>query len=170
MWLATTTDLFQAKWSADIHREWMRNVLANRPDLSAKRLERTRILMDANVEDCLITGYEQLIEELTLPDPDDRHVLAAAITAGATVIITFNLRDFPEDRLSPYGIKAVHPDEFVLMLLNEAPDTVCAVAEEHRQALQNPPKTREQYLDTLNKQGLIETAKRLRELAESTAT
>ena len=73
MWLATTADFFQPRWSAEIHREWMDNVLENRLDLSAERLERTRVLMDANVEDCLVTGYEDLIAGLNLPDPDDRH-------------------------------------------------------------------------------------------------
>jgi hypothetical protein len=90
MWLATTTSLFQPRWSAEIHREWMNHVLANRPDLSMERIERTRTLMDANVEDCLVTGYEGLISGLTLPDPDDRHVLAAAIHARAILILTFN--------------------------------------------------------------------------------
>ncbi|MGH9822998.1 MAG: PIN domain-containing protein, partial [Blastocatellia bacterium] len=73
MWLATTS-LFEGRWSEEIHREWMSNVLANRSDLSAERLERTRRLMDANVEDCLVLGYEGLIDGLVLPDPNDRHV------------------------------------------------------------------------------------------------
>ena len=149
MWLATTTSLFEPRWSAEIHREWMSHVLANRPDLSAERIERTRMLMDTKVEDCLVTGYEGLIDGLTLPDPDDRHVLAAAIHAQATLILTFNLRDFPDDILAPYGIQAQHPDEFLCILLEGDPESVCAAAEEHRQALKSPPKTREQYLETL---------------------
>ena len=164
MWLATTTSLFQPRWSAEIHREWMDNVMANRPDLSAERLERTRMLMDTKVEDCLVTGYERLIVGLTLPDPDDRHVLAAAIHAQATLILTFNLRDFPDDVLAPYGIQAQHPDEFLCILLETDPESVCATAEEHRQALKSPPKTREQYLDTLRKQGLVKTVKKMMDL------
>jgi hypothetical protein len=138
MWLATTTSLFQPRWSAEIHREWMNHVLANRPDLSMERIERTRTLMDANVEDCLVTGYEGLISGLTLPDPDDRHVLAAAIHAQATLILTFNLRDFPDGVLAPYGIRAQHPDEFLSILLATDLELVCAAAEEHRQSLKNP--------------------------------
>jgi hypothetical protein len=166
MWLATTTSLLQPRWSADIHREWMSHVLANRPDLSAERIERTRILMDANVEDCLVTGYEGLIAGLTLPDPDDRHVLAAAIHAQATLILTFNLRDFPDDILASYGIRAQHPDEFLSILLEADPESVCAAAEEHRQSLKNPPKTREQYLETLRKQGLVETVIKMMDLCQ----
>ena len=71
------TDLFRARWSEWIHIEWMRNLLARRPDLSRERLQRTRQLMDQSVPDCLVTGYEGLIDSLNLPDSNDRHVLAA---------------------------------------------------------------------------------------------
>ena len=70
------TDLFQARWTDQIHDEWTRNVLANRPELTAESLARCRRLMDEHVPDCLVTGYESLIPTLSLPDPDDRHVLA----------------------------------------------------------------------------------------------
>lgn len=73
------TDLFRAKWTDQIHDEWIRSVLEQRPDLRREQLERTRQLMNAHVRDCLVTGYEDLIPALSLPDPDDRHVLAAAI-------------------------------------------------------------------------------------------
>lgn len=98
------TDLFRARWTDQIHDEWIRNVLANRPDLTSEQLDRTRELMNAHVRDCLVTGYESLIDSLVLPDPDDRHVLAAAIRTRASVIVTFNLSDFPEATLEPLGI------------------------------------------------------------------
>ncbi len=97
-------DLFRATWTEEIHNEWIRSVLADRPDLSRRQLERTRDLMDVHVRDCLVTGHEHLIPKLSLPDPDDRHVLAAAITCGADVIVTFNLADFPIDALAPHRI------------------------------------------------------------------
>jgi len=84
-------DLFQARWTDAIHDEWTRNVAANRPDSSPAGLARCRKLMDEHVPDCLVTGYEALIPTLTLPDVDDRHVLAAAIHGGAGLIVTFNL-------------------------------------------------------------------------------
>lgn len=77
------TDVFRARWTADIHEEWMRNVLQSRPDLTREQLERTRALMDANVRDGVVKGYQSMIPRLQLPDPDDRHVLAAAIRAKA---------------------------------------------------------------------------------------
>ena len=78
------TGLFQAKWTDRIHEEWTRNLLEDRPELGREKLERVRRLMDAHAEDCLVTGYEGLIGPLSLPDPDDRHVLAAAIHAKAS--------------------------------------------------------------------------------------
>jgi predicted nucleic acid-binding protein len=80
--------LMRAKWTHAIHDEWMRNVLKDNPHLSAERLARTRTLMDEAIRDCLVTGHEELIASLSLPDPDDCHVLAAAIHAGAEVIVT----------------------------------------------------------------------------------
>ena len=100
------TDLYRAKWTDAIHDEWTRNVLRDRPDLKREQLQRTRDLMNSHARDCLVTGYERLINAVTLPDPDDRHVLAAAIRAGADIIVTFNLNDFPEKYLMPYGIEA----------------------------------------------------------------
>ena len=70
--------VYRAKWSKDIHEEWMSNLLLNRPDLTRAQLERTRDLMDKNAPDALVTGYEDLIPSLSLPDEGDRHVLAAA--------------------------------------------------------------------------------------------
>jgi hypothetical protein len=111
----------------------------------------------------LVTGYENLIDGLDLPDPDDRHVLAAAIRGRADVIVTANLKDFPAESLAPFGIDAQHPDEFILHLLDLAPGKVSGAARDHRQSLKNPPKTIEEYLDTLEAQGLTQTVSVLRE-------
>lgn len=103
------TDLYRAKWTEAIHDEWTRNLLNNRRDLRPEQLQRARELMNAQVRDCLVTGYESLIDAVRLPDLDDRHVLAAAIRSNANFIVTFNLHDFPVDALEPFGIEAVHP-------------------------------------------------------------
>jgi hypothetical protein len=155
--------VFRAKWSAEVHEEWIRNLLANRPDLTRAQLERTRQLMDKAAPDALVTGYEQLIPELALPDLNDRHVLAAAIHAGANVIVTCNLGDFPPHVLGEFDIEAQHPDEFILRLLDLVPVLVVEAAENHRQSLKNPPKTVDEYIDTLEAQGLTQTASALRE-------
>lgn len=158
------TDLFRARWTEDIHEEWIRSLLEARADLRREQLERTRELMNANVRDCLVEGYRSLIPGLELPDPDDRHVLAAAIRASASVIVTFNLRDFPAAQLEQYGVEAQHPDEFVVHLIDLNQAKVCAAAEEQRRSLRNPPKTAEEYLEIMLKQRLPQTAALLRSL------
>jgi hypothetical protein len=165
MYLALT-DLFRAKWTDAIHEEWMRNVLKDYPDITREKLERTRDLMNAHVRDCLVTDYEDLITAVTLPDPGDRHVVAAAIRAGADVIVTTNLSDFPKETLGKYGIEAQHPDEFITHLLDLAPNLVCAAAKRQRESLKNPPLTVEQYLESLERQGLAQTVASLRQFAE----
>lgn len=159
------TGLFRARWSAGVHEEWMTRLLENRPDLSREKLERTRTLMDKHVEDALVTGYEDLIEGLDLPDDDDRHVLAAAIRGRADVIVTRNLKDFPAERLQPYGIEAQHPDEFVVHLIDLSPGLVIEASRRHRKSLKKPAKSVEEYLEMLEKEGLTETAAILRDYA-----
>ena len=157
------TELFQAKWSAQIHEEWIRNVLKSRADLTREKLEKTRTLMDRYAGDALVEGHEVLIPTLTLRDQGDIHVLAAAIHAKADAIITFNLRDFPERVLQPYGIVALHPDVFLCQLLDQDKDSVCEAVREQRLSLKNPPRTAEELLDTLEHQGLRRGVTRLRE-------
>jgi hypothetical protein len=158
-----TTDLFRARWTDQIHDEWIRNVLTNRPDLKREQLERTRHLMNAHVLDCLVTGYDNLIDRLTLPDPNDRHVLAAAILTGADVIVTFNLDDFPKQVLKPLGIEAQHPDVFVTHLFDLDAPAVCAAARRQRQSLRNPPKAVNEFLKILLQQQLPQTVAKFRE-------
>jgi nucleoside-diphosphate-sugar epimerase len=102
--------------------------------------------MNEAVRDCLVTGYEELIGSLTLPDPDDRHVLAAAIRAGAEVIVTYNLTDFPAETLARFDIEAQHPDDFLVSLLDVAAAVVCAAVKRQRESLRNPPKSAEELL------------------------
>jgi predicted nucleic acid-binding protein len=92
------TGIARARWTEQILDECFRNILARRPDLSESSLRRTRELMNRAIRDVLVTGHEALLPDACLPDPNDRHVLAAAVRAGAQVIVTFNLRDFPEAR------------------------------------------------------------------------
>jgi len=160
------SDLFRAKWTEAIHDEWIRNVLANRPDLKPEQLDRTRQLMNSHVRDCLISDFDDLIATLTLPDPDDRHVLAAAIRSGADRIVTYNLSDFPAQTLANYGIEAQHPDAFLTHLLSAAPAAVCAAFRRQRQSLKNPPKSVDEMLQTLEQQSLPQTVGVLRTLAD----
>ena len=158
------TDLFRAKWTDRIHEEWIGNLLEKRKDLTRERLERTRIKMNSNVRDCLVDGYEFLIESLDLPDPNDRHVVAAAIHSRCDVIVTYNLKHFPQETLSRHKLEAQHPDQFIAHLLDLDRAVVCQAAREHRARLRQPPKTVEEYLETLKSQQLTVTASSLHDM------
>lgn len=156
-------DVFEARWTEEIHDEWIRNVLKIRPDLTINQLTRTKDLMNLHVRDCLITDYEKLIDDLMLPDKNDRHVLAAAIHCQADIILTFNLRDFPKEILANYGIEAVPPDDFLSKLFEAQPNEICLAFERQLKSLKNPPKTTDELLNTLEANGLGETVIKLRE-------
>ena len=122
--------------------------------------------MNANADDCLVTNYHDIISSVALPDPNDQHVLAAAIRSGADVIVTFNLKHFPKNVIDQYGIEAQHPDEFITHLIDLAPHAVCTAAKRQRESLKNPPKSIAEFLDTLERLGLPQTVAGLRQFAE----
>ena len=160
------TDLYRARWTERIHDEWIGSLLSQRPDLSGERLQRTRDLMDRTVPDCLVTGFEELIDSLVLPDPGDRHILAAAIRSQAGVIVTYNTKDFPEDVLDGYGIEAQHPDEFVTHLYDLSPGAVCRAVRSQRLAIKNPPFSASDLLNTFLTLGLATTVAHLQSMEE----
>jgi hypothetical protein len=165
MHLAQTT-LFKARWSNLIHDEWTRNVLEDRPDLSAAQISRTRALMDAHVDGALVTDFEDLIPNLELPDLDDRHVLAAAIRCGANLIVTMNLKHFPIKELAAYGLEPIHPDAFVMRLLEMDLSLVLTAIKKQRARLTRPPLTPKDLLEVFEIQGLKQTALFLRDFAD----
>lgn len=160
------TDIFKAKWSEDIHREWIDALMRKEPHRDRTALDRTRDLMNQATRDCLVTGYEALIPSLDLPDPNDRHVLAAAIVGRCDVIVTQNLKDFPEDVLELYGIETLHPDDFLSNHLALAPGLFCSALRKVRARLKNPPYSAEDYLAILTQQGLVATAAELEQFKE----
>lgn len=101
-------------------------------------------------------------DTVDLPDPDDRHVLAAAIHADARAIITYNLKDFPDEALSRYGIESLHPDEFLSSLVATVPVFVCSVIKRHRESLRRPPYTAVELLEVFEGHGLIQSVHRLK--------
>jgi hypothetical protein len=145
-------DFLRVKWTDRIHREWTRAVRRQRPDLARKDLRRICRLMDQHVRGCRVRGYERWEPRLSLPDLNDRHVLAAALACVADVIVTFNTSDFPPTLLSPFGVVALAPDPFVLQLMDTG--IVVHAAAEHRQSLRRPPLSVPEYLDALRRNGL----------------
>jgi hypothetical protein len=159
------TSLVQARWTERILDECFYNLMKDRPDLEPARLRRTRALVNEAVRDCLVTGYEPLIEGLSLPDADDRHVLAAAIRAGAQAIVTFNLNHFPATTVRSYGMEALHPDRFVLGLIDLNEATVLRVVGEQEAALRRT-ETRD-IMTRLELQGLPKAVAVLRQLCRA---
>ena len=159
------SELFAAKWTEMIQDEWIRSLLKTRPELE-ERLQHTRKLMNKAVPDSLVEHFESLINGLDLPDPNDRHVLAAAIKCNAQIIVTSNLKDFPSETLESYGVEAMHPDEFIEHQFGLSQGAVIAAVKRIRGRLKSPEKSAGEYLETLASQGLPVTADLLKEFEE----
>ena len=151
--------LYQPKWSENIHAEWCRNLIKNRPDIEPHALKHTVTLMNKALPDANVNGFEYLISGLELPDPDDRHVLAAAIRAKAEIIVTLNHKDFPGSVLNAFNIETLHPDDFIFDLFDLNHALALEAVRRQSQSLRHPPLTVDEFLDMLLKQGLPMTAK-----------
>jgi predicted nucleic acid-binding protein len=154
--------LYHARWSASIHAEWTRNLLKDKPELIGK-LDLLVERMNASVPDCLVTHYEKLATTIELPDPDDRHVVAAAIVGHADAIVTFNTKDFPSSALQPYGIEVQHPDEFLMNQLQLQEIPALRAIKKMRARWTNPARPARELIAAFEKRGLPMTADLLRE-------
>lgn len=161
------TGLVQLKWTDEILDETMRALRRERPDIPAERLDVLRTLINESAADPLVTGYDGLIAALELPDPDDRHVLAAAITCGAQVIVTNNITDFPDGGLSPYTIEAQSPDDFLLQLVDLQPDAVWWCLKRMATDTSRPSLSAWELLDVLRDNSMPAASEALREWART---
>ena len=137
-------EIFVPRWTDRIQREWMRNLARDRPDIPAERIARVRKLMEEAFPEAQVKGYRTYEKLFPGVHHKDRHVSAAAVKAGAAVIVTWNLRDFPPDALSPHGISAIDPDRFIAGLAARE-TTAAMVLERHRAALRKPPCSPAEY-------------------------
>lgn len=158
--------LYTPKWTEIIHDEWKRNLLQNRPDLTDAQLQKTKDAMYGAFPDADVVHFEPLIETLNLPDPNDRHLLAAAIRCQADVIVTANLKDFPAAALAPYDVEAQHPDAFISNLIDLNPKKALKAFRAQVAFLKNPPRTAAQILDNLRKVKMPTTADKLAALMQ----
>lgn len=155
-------NLYHARWSATINDEWVRNLARNKPDIADKLPAVVKLMCDS-VPDCLVTHYEKLANNIELPDPDDRHVVAAAIVGHADAIITFNIKDFPPAVLQPYGIEVQHPDEFVVNQLQLQKIPALSAIKKMRARWTNPARSAQDLITAFELCGLPLTADFLRE-------
>lgn len=144
----------------------MGSLAASRPNVPFAAINRVRALMEAHVGDVSVAGYENLIGTLMLPDPDDRHVLAAAIHGKANVIVTSNLKDFPDAVLAPHQIRAQRPDDFILSLSDADAKGVALALAADRSDLVNPTVSVEDYLTFLERSSLPKTVAALRSIRD----
>jgi predicted nucleic acid-binding protein len=157
---------FAAKWTTQIESEWTSNLLLKRPDLDASKLAKTCDAMHRAVHDWQIERYESLIGSLSLPDADDRHVLAAAIRGHADCIVTFNLADFPKAEVDGFDIEVHHPDDFMMLQIELDEVRALKAFKAMRDRLQRPVLSPVEFIHTLAKVGLSRTASKLAEVIE----
>lgn len=151
------------RWTGRIHEEWTRNLRLRRPETPQAAVERTRQLMDLNLPEALVTV--PFTSDHALPDPDDQHVLDAALSAGAGVLLSFNLKHFPREAL-PSHLRAMHPDEFLVACLAGQQGRVLAALQELRADLKKPPLSASELLAALERAELPAFALKLRQHME----
>ena len=162
-----TAGLFAAKWSREIEREWIAALGDRRPELH-DRLEVRRDAMRDAVPDWEVpeAARAPLVAGYNLPDPDDHHVLAAAVAGHADCIVTANLKDFPAEIVGVYGLEVVDPDRFVINPWDLDPLIAMAAFKRMRARWRNPQATPENFAKALEQGGLPATAQRIRDAAE----
>ena len=153
------TGIYAAKWSNAIDEEWVRNLAKNKNRAEADFHTRRDSMHDACPDwEVPEEGWKLIEPCLTLPDVNDRHVLAAAVAGHADSIVTINIKHFPASVLEPLGITALHPDEFLLQQLELEPLVVLPAFKVMRARLKNPAFTPEKFVDAMERNGLIQTA------------
>ena len=160
LWFADDR-LLRPVWSADVLGEWRRSVKARHADMDDAKLDALQANFVTHFPDAEVTGYQPFIEGLTLPDKDDRHVLAAAIVGRCNGIITANLKHFPSEVVGTFGIEVVHPDDFIVNVIDLDENRALAALRRHRAAMTKTSLSPDDYLACFERCGLIQAHQRL---------
>jgi predicted nucleic acid-binding protein len=146
--------LFVPLWSDRIVEEVRRNLIQKR-GVAEEKANRLVGIMRAAFEEAEVDEREiARLEPAMTNDPDDRHVLAAAVASDSELVVTFNLRDFPAAACEEMGVEAIHPDEFLLDLFDLDPALVRAVVTRQAEDLTKPPVTLDGLLEMLETAGV----------------
>jgi len=161
-------EFFRVRWSARILDETERAIAKQLHDRgsadSAERAVRARRAMERAFEDASVSGYERLIGGLgPLPDPNDAHVIAAAVKTRASVIVTDNVRHFPMEVLAPLDLEAKPADAFIADTIGLDTGRAVAAVRRLRERLQKPEKTADMLLLDMEARGLTQTVDALRD-------
>lgn len=157
IWLSVY-DLYSPMWSSKLIDEFTAIFEKKGLDVSQSKIQRQVDLMNRACPDALTLKYENLIDSVELPDENDRHVVAAAIKSNANVIVTYNLKDFPEDYLNSIGLNVVDPDSFIADMIDLSPERCCDAFREMVLKKKKPPYDEPQYIEILKRNGLAQTA------------
>ena len=149
-------ELYTPKWSEHIFDEW-KDVMKKKgveESVARKRVEKANLAFP----DAMVCNYSPLINNITLPDPKDCHVLAAAIKTNANVIVTNNIKDFPSDYLSSFGLSAKTADDFLTDIIDLNPEQAVEAFKEMVFNRRNPDLNEFEVLDILRNRGSKDTA------------
>jgi hypothetical protein len=162
---AAVDRLVEARWTDTIHDERTRSLMSDVPAIPIERLRATRRLMNDALPMATVNGYEEHIPEVTLPDRNDRHVVAAAITAGASLILSWNLRHFPENELRKFGLRKMTPDALLSGLFDKIPDLAINSLANARRNLSKTRVSASDFIGILEGQNLVQLANRVKKYA-----
>lgn len=149
--------LLRGRWTDQITDEWVRNLLAQKPAFEASIKSQVAAMQRAFPE-AWVEEYEHLVPVIELPDPDDRHVVAAAIKCGAQVIVTANLKHFPSEPLAQFDIEAVQPDDFLLGIFELYPTESIRALRRLRRSYDRPPLAPSEFIFDLIAKGMPKLA------------
>lgn len=147
-------DLYRPLWSQRILDEMVDAIETIHPDMADGRARSRARIMQAAFDDACVTGWESVVTGVVLPDPDDRHVVAAAMLGRADLLVTANVRDFPPEVLEPLGLEVQHPDDFLLNQLDLEPDLTIATLHQQAAATKRPTVTTAALLEKLGRCGV----------------
>ena len=149
-----TRRLVHARWTRAIEEEWVERSLEKLAGLKRESVERRTDAMNRALPHALVSNYEHHIETIVFPDPDDRHVVAAALECKASVIVTRDKKHFTAGTLGPYGLRRMYPDDFLCDRLTDLPERVLDVVEQARLALGRSKPDAVSYIQIIDEAGL----------------
>lgn len=160
LWFADAR-LLRPVWSKDVFDEWRAAVQLRRPHLSDRDLDKLQAYLPQMFPDAEVSNYKQFASDVELTSPGECHVLAAAIVGRCNGIITTNLAAFPGEQLKGFGIEVVHPDEFIVNVIDLDQDKALGACKRHREAMFSSSPNVEQFLERYERAGLIQAYQRL---------
>jgi predicted nucleic acid-binding protein len=164
LWFATER-MYQPLWSELILDEWQESLEKRFGDNPGPVLAK-RKQIEAAFPGAMVVPPQSLIDALDLPDANDRHVLAAAIVGRADAVVTANLKHFPPEICSQYDVEIIHPDTFLVNVIDLDQDRAVKACQKHRAVLKNPPFTQEEFVERFSATGLVQAHQRLLPLTD----